>query len=98
MEGTLHGKTIQDMNFPIFHFDWLNDRFLIAMIAILHVLINHGLAVGFVPYVTRLEQMGVSKSPADIITDFEWDEMVYKMMKVAFIVTTTVGAMTGVGI
>lgn len=40
------------MDFPMFHLDWLNDRFLIAAIAIVHVMINHGLAVGFIPYIT----------------------------------------------
>ncbi len=82
----------------MFHLDWLNDRFLIAMIAILHVLINHGIAVGFVPYIVWLEQKGVCKSNATEITDTKWDGMAERMMKVAFIVTTTVGAMTGVGI
>jgi hypothetical protein len=86
------------MDFPLFHFDWLNDRFLIAVIAILHVLINHGLAVGFVPFVTWMEQKGVSSSSADQITNHEWDNLAYKLMWVAFIITTTVGAMTGVGI
>jgi len=86
------------MDFPMFHLDWLNDRFLIAMIAILHVCINHGLAVGFIPYITRLEQQGVRNSAANEITDKAWDDMVYKMMKVGFIITTTLGAMTGVGI
>ncbi len=86
------------MDFPIFHLDWLNNRMLIAIIAILHVIINHGLAVGFMPFVTWLEQRGVSKSGTDQITDLEWDKMVYKIMKVAFIITTTLGAMTGVGI
>lgn len=86
------------MDFPLFHLDWLNDRFLIAVIAILHVFINHGLAVGFIPYITRLEQQGVMKVGPDQITDKAWDEMVYKMMKVGFIITTTLGAMTGVGI
>lgn len=86
------------MDFPMFHLDWLNDRFLIALIAILHVFINHGLAVGFIPYITRLEQQGVMKSGVNEITNKEWDAMVYKMMKVGFIITTTLGAMTGVGI
>ena len=86
------------MDFPMFHLDWLNNRMLIAIIAILHVIINHGLAVGFMPFVTWLEQRGVSKSATNQITDLEWDAMVYKMMKVAFIITTTLGAMTGVGI
>jgi hypothetical protein len=86
------------MDFPMFHLDWLNNRMLIAMIAILHVIINHGLAVGFMPFVTWLEQRGVSRSGKDQITDMEWDTMVYRLMKVAFIITTTIGAMTGVGI
>src|SRR5690606_18658729 len=72
--------------------------FLIAVIAIIHVLINHGLAVGFIPYITWLEQKGVQNSAADQITDPDWDQMVYNKMKVAFIITTTIGAMTGVGI
>ncbi|MDD2983893.1 MAG: cytochrome c [Crocinitomicaceae bacterium] len=86
------------MDFPMFHLDWLNNRFLIAVIAIIHVIINHGLAVGFIPYITWLEQKGVLNSPKDQITDFKWDELIYKKMKVAFIITTTIGAMTGVGI
>ena len=44
------------MDFPIFHLDWLNNRMLIAIIVILHVIINHGLAIGFMPFVTWLEQ------------------------------------------
>ncbi|WP_460474365.1 c-type cytochrome [Emticicia fontis] len=82
----------------MFHLDWLNDRFLIAAIAILHVFINHGLAVGFIPYITWLEQKGVKNAPSDQITDLAWDNFVYNKMKVAFIITTTIGAMTGVGI
>lgn len=86
------------MDFPMFHLDWLNDRFLIAVIAIIHVLINHGLAVGFIPYITWLEQKGVLNSGKNQVTDPEWDHLVYRKMKVAFIITTTIGAMTGVGI
>lgn len=86
------------MDFPLFHLDWLNDRFLIAMIAIIHVFINHGLAVGFLPYITLLEQQGVVKSGPEDITDLAWDKMVHRMMMVGFVITTTMGAMTGVGI
>lgn len=86
------------MDFPMFHLDWLNNRFLIAAIAILHVIINHGLAVGFIPYITWLEQKGLTMGGRHRITDMEWDHLVYRKMKVAFIITTTVGAMTGVGI
>lgn len=86
------------MDFPMFHLDWLNDRFLIAMIAILHVIINHGLAVGFIPYITWLEYKGVKNAAPNEITNLEWDKLIYKKMKTAFIITTTIGAMTGVGI
>jgi hypothetical protein len=86
------------MDFPMLLLDWLNDRFLIAMIAIIHVLINHGIAVGFVPYITWLEQKGLKNSKPDEITNLQWDAVAEKMMKVSFIITTTVGAMTGVGI
>src|SRR6218665_2286948 len=86
------------MDFPIFHLDWLNNRMLIAIIAIIHVMINHGLAVGFMPLITWLEQKGVKNSGREKITDLDWDNRIYNMMKVAFIITTTLGAMTGVGI
>ncbi|HVI43949.1 MAG TPA: cytochrome c [Chitinophaga sp.] len=86
------------MDFPLFHLDWLNNRLLIAMIAIIHVFINHGLAVGFMPYITWLEQKGVKMSAPDQITDPVWDDLIYRKMTVAFIITTTIGAMTGVGI
>lgn len=86
------------MDFPMFHLDWLNDRFLIAAVAIIHVMINHGLAVGFIPYVTWLEFKGVQRAGRDQIADWEWDKLIHNKMKVGFIITTTIGAMTGVGI
>ena len=86
------------MDFPMFHLDWLNDRFLIATIAILHVFINHGLAVGFIPYTIWLELKGVVKEGNKPVIDLAWDKLIYNKMKVAFIITTTIGAMTGVGI
>ena len=86
------------MDIPLFHLDWLNNRMLIALIATVHALINHSLAVGFVPLVVWLENKGVMDSGNQEITDQKWDKMVYKMMWTAFIITTTIGAMTGVGI
>lgn len=80
------------MDFPVFHLDILGNRGLIATIAILHVLINHGLAVGMMPLVACLEWYGVKKR------DKKWDELAYKILFVCFIITTTVGALTGVGI
>lgn len=37
------------MGFPIFHLDFLSNCVLITIVAILHVLINHTPAVGFIP-------------------------------------------------
>lgn len=86
------------MDIPLFHLDWLNNRMLIAIIAVLHVLVNHSLAVGFMPLVTWLEQKGLSLGKSNEITNPHWDQLIYKIMWTAFIITTTVGAMTGVGI
>lgn len=80
------------MDFPIFHLDILGNRALIAIIATLHVLINHGLAVGMMPLVAVLEWYGHKKQ------DPRWDELAYKILFFCFLITTTVGAMTGVGI
>jgi hypothetical protein len=80
------------MDFPIFHLDWVGDRFLFVIIAITHVLINHGLAVGLAPIIVSMEFLGVKQQNP------EWDKLAYKILKTAFIITTTVGAMTGVGI
>lgn len=80
------------MDFPIFHLDWVGDRFLFVVIAITHVLVNHSLAVGLAPIVVSLEFLGIRKQNP------EWDQLAYRILKTAFIITTTVGAMTGVGI
>lgn len=80
------------MDFPIFHLDFIGDRMLIAIIAILHVLVNHGLAVGLIPIVVCMELFGLKYNNP------EWDKLAYKIMTIAFIITTTIGAMTGVGI
>jgi len=80
------------MDFPIFHLDMLGNRGLIAIIAILHVIINHGLAVGMMPLVAAMEWYGHKKQ------DQRWDKLAYKILFVCFLITTTVGALTGVGI
>jgi hypothetical protein len=80
------------MDFPIFHADLVGNRAIIAVIATLHVLINHGLAVGLMPLVAVMEWHGQRSA------DPRWDRLAYRILFVAFITTTTVGAMTGVGI
>ncbi|WP_394845501.1 cytochrome c [Pendulispora brunnea] len=80
------------MDIPVFHLDVLNDRVLIAIIAVLHVVINHGMAVGGIPLVAYLERRGLATG------DEAWDALAFRILTVFFIVTTTVGALTGVGI
>jgi mono/diheme cytochrome c family protein len=84
------------MDFPVFHLDFLNNRFLIALIAVLHVIINHPMAVGGIPLVTLLEWRGQKCENAE--DKAAWDKLAYRILFVFFLITTTIGAMTGVGI
>lgn len=86
------------MDFPIFHLDFMGDRLLIAIIAVIHVLINHGLAVGFYPLITWFEYKAFKKGATHAVSDPEWDQLAHRFTTVAFVITTTIGAMTGVGI
>lgn len=80
------------MDFPLFYLDSIGNRLLMAVIATVHVMINHPFAVGAYPLVALIEWWGRrTKSP-------EWDRLAYRVTFVLFIVTTTVGALTGVGI
>jgi len=80
------------MDLPVFHLDFLNNRMLIAVIAILHVVINHGMAVGGIPLVSVLEQRAIATG------DMRWDKLAFRILTFFFVITTTVGALTGVGI
>jgi len=80
------------MDFPLFFLDYFGNRILIAVIASVHVFINHPLAVGAYPLVLLMEWWGWRKG------DVAWDHLIYKITFVLFIITTTVGALTGVGI
>lgn len=81
------------MDFPSFYMDHLaGGRLIIGLIASLHVLINHPLAVGAYPLLTWMEWWAHKHNRPDI------DRLAYRITFIVFIVTTTVGAMTGVGI
>jgi hypothetical protein len=80
------------MDFPVFHLDFLGNRMLIAVIAVVHVWVNHAFAVGAMPLVTLLEWYGYRRR------DERWDRLARQVLTVCFVVTTTVGALTGVGI
>ncbi|MGD8778322.1 MAG: cytochrome c [Ignavibacteria bacterium] len=86
------------MDFPLFHLDFMGDRLLIAIIAVVHVMINHALAVGFIPIVTWFEFRGYNESKTNPEEGKKWDELARKFMFVSFVITTSIGALTGVGI
>ena len=80
------------MDFPLFHLDFFGNRNLIAFIASLHVVINHALAVGAIPLIALMEWYAWRRQ------DAAGDRLAYRILFVCFIVTTSVGALTGVGI
>jgi hypothetical protein len=81
------------MDFPSYYLDHIaGGRLVIGIIACIHVLINHPLAVGAYPILAYMEWWAHKNKRPDI------DELARKITFVVFIVTTTVGAMTGVGI
>ena len=80
------------MDFPVFHLDFLGNRLLIGVIAVVHVLINHGLAVGAIPLIAALEALGHARR------DPALDHLAHRMLFACFLITTTLGALTGVGI
>jgi len=80
------------MDFPIFHLDFFGNRMLVAFVATLHVLVNHAFAVGALPLITTLEWWGWRRG------ERRWDELARRYLWVSFLVTTSVGALTGVGI
>jgi mono/diheme cytochrome c family protein len=86
------------MDFPLFHLDFMGNRMLVAVIAIIHVIINHALAVGFIPLITFLEFRGYQKQKRNPEKGKAWDEHTRRLLFFAFIITTTLGALTGVGI
>ena len=65
---------------------------LIAVIAVLHVIVNHSMAVGALPLITLMEWWGYRRG------DRSWDELARRILFTCFIITTSIGALTGVGI
>lgn len=80
------------MDFPIVDFPWLGNGTVIAIIAIVHVIISHGVAIGATTLMVSLEYVGIKKNNRNL------EQVARKFSKWVLILTTTVGAMTGVGI
>jgi mono/diheme cytochrome c family protein len=80
------------MEFPIFQFPYLGTGMIIALNAVLHVAISHGLAIGAVLFIVISEYLGLKKASRD------WEDFARDFLKFTIIITTGIGAVTGVGI
>ncbi len=80
------------MQFPYFQFPWLGDGLVIAIDAILHVVISHGVAIGMIAMIVLAEWIGHRRG------DLRWERLAQGAIKPAVIIITGVGAVTGVGI
>ncbi|WP_141501099.1 c-type cytochrome [Paenibacillus luteus] len=80
------------MYFPTIDFGWLGNGNLIGMMAVLHVMINHAVAIGGSILVVSMEYIAIKRGNEQL------DAFAHRLTKYILIITTTVGAMTGVGI
>lgn len=80
------------MNFPSVDFSWFGNGTIIATIAIIHVMISHGIAIGMTVLTVSTEYRAMKKNNEQL------NELAKNMAKWVLIITTTMGAMTGVGI
>jgi len=80
------------LNFPTIDFGWLGNGNLIGMMAVLHVTISHGVAIGGCVLMVSVEHKAYKENNPALYAYAMW------LSKWILIITTTVGAMTGVGI
>ena len=80
------------MEFPLFQVPYLGNGMTIGMVAVVHVLISHGLAIGAMSMVVLAEYRGFR----DLAPD--WEKFSRDLLLAVIIIITGVGAVTGVGI
>ena len=80
------------MQFPIYEVPYLGNGMTIALDAVLHVIISHGLAIGAITLIVISEYLGFRKLSKD------WENFAKNFLKVTIIVITGIGAITGIGI
>lgn len=80
------------MECPIFEMPFIGNRMLIALVALIHVSISHGMAVGGSFFVVSLHYKSLKEKNQRL------NELAHRVLKIFFLVTTSVGALTGVGI
>lgn len=79
-------------DYPIFEMAVIGQRMLMAIDAIIHVYVSHGGAVGGSIVLAALALWAHKKN------DLAAYNMVYKLLMVFFIISTSIGALTGIGI
>lgn len=80
------------MEFPLFQVPYLGNGMTIGMVAVVHVLISHGLAIGAMTMVVLAEYRGFRDQDPD------WERFSRDLLLAVIIIITGVGAVTGVGI
>ncbi len=80
------------MDFPIVEVPLIGGRMLIALVGVIHVLISHGFAVGGSIFLVLLEYKSIREDNTRL------NELAYRFARWFFILTTSLGALTGVGI
>ncbi len=80
------------MLFPTFYVPGLGQGMTIALVAIIHVIISHGLAIGALSLVVLMEHLALRRG------DGELAGLAQHILKPVVIIVTAVGAVTGAGI
>lgn len=80
------------MIFPILHIPGLGDGMTIALDAVLHVLISHGVTIGVTTMLVLFQTLSwLGKGPF-------WGQITLSLLSPLVVVITSIGAVTGVGI
>lgn len=80
------------MQFPIYQVPYLGNGMTIALDAVLHVVISHGFAIGVFSLIVLGEYLGWRK-PSEA-----WESFAHDLLRITVVITTGIGAITGVGI
>ena len=80
------------MQFPVYQVPYLGNGMTIALVAVLHVIISHGFAIGAIIMIVLSEYIGHRKQ------NEEWEAFAKDYIKFTIIIITGVGSVTGAGI
>lgn len=80
------------MQFPIYQVPYLGNGMTIALVAVLHVIISHGFAIGAMTMIVLSEYMAFRRRSD------EWESFAKDYIKFSIIIITSLGSVSGVGI